>query len=69
MAVQISVCQPDDLKVELLDLQGRIVAVQSIHPGSTMAHFDVRKLYAGDYFVRISTAQGLFVERVVILKD
>lgn len=69
MVVQISVCQPDDLKVELLDLQGRIVAVQSIHPGSTMAHFDVRKLYAGDYFVRISTAQGLFVERVVILKD
>ena len=69
MAVQISVCQPDDLKVELLDLQGRIVAVQSIHPGSTMAHFDVRKLYAGDYFVRISTAQGLFVERLVILKD
>ena len=69
MAVQILVCQPDDLKVELLDLQGRIVAVQSIHPGSTMAHFDVRKLYAGDYFVRISTAQGLFVERVVILKD
>ena len=69
LAVQISVSQHQDVKVELLDLQGRIVAVQSILTGSTMAHFDVRKLYAGDYFVRVFTPQGSFVERVVILKD
>jgi hypothetical protein len=52
LAVQISVSQHQDVKVELLDLQGRIVAVQSILTGSTMAHFDVRKLYAGDYCAR-----------------
>ena len=69
LAVQISVSQHQDVKVELLDLQGRIVAVQSILTGSTIAHFDVRKLYAGDYFVRVFTPQGSFVERVVILKD
>ena len=69
LAVQISVSQHQDVKVELLDLQGRIVAVQSILTGSTMAHFDVRKLYAGDYFVRVFTPQGSFVERVLILKD
>jgi hypothetical protein len=69
LAVQISVSQHQDVKVELLDLQGRIVAVQSILTGSTMAHFDVRKLYGGDYLVRVFTPQGSFVERVVILKD
>ena len=69
LAVQISNGQQQDVKVELLDLQGRIVAFQSIFPGSTMAHFDVRKLYAGDYLVRVFTPQGSFVERVVILKD
>jgi hypothetical protein len=69
LAVQISNGQQQDVKVELIDLQGRIVAVQSIFAGSTMAHFDVRKLYAGDYLVRVFTPQGSFVERVVILKD
>ena len=69
LAVQISNGQQQDVKVELIDLQGRILAVQSIFPGSTMAHFDVRKLYAGDYLVRVFTPQGSFVERVVILKD
>jgi hypothetical protein len=69
LAVQISNGQQQDVKVELIDLQGRIIAVQSIFPGSTMAHFDVRKLYAGDYLVRVFTPQGSFVERVVILKD
>jgi hypothetical protein len=69
LAVQISNGQQQDVKVELIDLQGRIVAVQSIFSGSTMAHFDVRKLYAGDYLVRVFTPQGSFVERVVILKD
>ena len=69
LAVQISNGQQQDVKVELIDLQGRIVAVQSIFAGSTMAHFDVRKLYGGDYLVRVFTPQGSFVERVVILKD
>ena len=69
LAVQISNGQQQDVKVELIDLQGRIVVVQSIFAGSTMAHFDVRKLYGGDYLVRIFTPQGSFVERVVILKD
>ena len=69
LAVQISNGQQQAVKVELIDLQGRIIAVQSIFPGSTMAHFDVRKLYAGDYLVRDFTPQGSFVERVVILKD
>ena len=69
LAVQISNGQQQAVKVELIDLQGRIIAVQSIFPGSTMAHFDVRKLYAGDYLVRVFTPQGSFVERVVILKD
>lgn len=69
LAVQISNGQQQDVKVELIDMQGRIVAVQSIFAGSTMAHFDVRKLYGGDYLVRVFTPQGSFVERVVILKD
>ena len=69
LAVQISNGQQQDVKVELIDLQGRIVAVQSIFAGSTMAHFDVRKFYGGDYLVRVFTPQGSFVERVVILKD
>jgi hypothetical protein len=69
LAVQITNGQQQDVKVELIDLQGRIIAVQSIFPGSTMAHFDVRKLYAGDYLVRVFTPHGSFVERVVILKD
>jgi hypothetical protein len=69
LAVQISNGQQQDVKVELIDLQGRIVVVQSIFAGSTMAHFDVRKLYGGDYLVRVFTPQGSFVERVVILKD
>jgi hypothetical protein len=34
-----------------------------------MAHFDLRKMYSGDYLVRVNTPNAVITERVVVLRD
>ena len=54
IAVQARGLVAEDLRVDLLDLQGRLVQSSQIEKGSTMTHFDVQTVYAGLYLVRIS---------------
>lgn len=58
-----------DVRVELVDVQGRIVDVQTVFAGSTMAYFDIRKRYAGNYWLRYFSTAGNYTEPVVILRD
>jgi hypothetical protein len=51
-----------------------LVRIEEFSPAEAAAIMNlsvkaVRKLYGGDYLVRVFTHQGSFVERVVILKD
>ncbi|WP_201986917.1 YHYH protein [Hymenobacter rubidus] len=45
-----AVAQP----VDLLDLTGRVVAHQTLNPGSTMCYFDTQTLHTGVYLVRVN---------------
>lgn len=60
----VQVAQPNRQAqlVELLDLTGRTVRTQVLHPGSTMVYFDTQALYAGTYLLRVEGS----TQRVVI---
>ncbi len=53
LVVQTTVATRDAQPVELLDLAGRVVARQTMWPGSTMCYFDTQALHAGTYLVRV----------------
>ena len=52
-----AVAQP----VELLDLTGRVVARQTLFPGSTMCYFDTQALHTGVYLVRVNGGSAVRV--------
>ncbi len=52
-----------------MDLEGRVMDQQTVYAGSTMAHYDLRKMYTGDHLVRVNTPNAVITERVVVLRD
>lgn len=68
IAVQLGGLVSEDLQVDLMDISGRVVSTSKINKGRTIAYFDVQTVYAGVYFIRISsngyqTAQKVIIDR------
>jgi YHYH protein/Secretion system C-terminal sorting domain len=68
IAIQLGDLVKEDYKVELLDITGRMVQKTQINKGMTIAYFDTQALYAGTYFVRISSGQAQTTRKVVVHK-
>ena len=68
VAVQVNNVSNDNLVVELFDLQGKMVQQTMIYQGSTIAYFDTRTVYAGDYIVKISKGTDALSKRITIVK-
>jgi len=66
IAIQVDGLLKDDLKVELIDLSGKIVKETMMHKGSTIAFFDVSTVYNGAYIITISNANGIRSSKVKI---
>lgn len=66
LAVQVGELVRDNLKVELLDIQGKKIASTQINKGATIAYFDVQTLYEGIYLVKISNEKYNLTRKVVI---
>ncbi len=63
LVVQATVAARTAQTVELLDLTGRVVARQTLFPGSTMCYFDTQTLHSGTYLVRAAgTVTRVLVE-------
>ncbi|MBY0425859.1 MAG: YHYH protein, partial [Cytophagales bacterium] len=67
IAVQINEINRENIKIELYDLLGRLVQSTTLFQGSTMAYFDTRTLYAGEYIVRISGSNLATSKRVTVI--
>ena len=61
LVVQTTLSTASAQPVELLDLAGRVVARQTLFPGSTMCYFDTQTLHAGVYLVRVSGGPAMRV--------
>ena len=56
-----------DLEVELLDLQGKIIQRTKINKGQTIGNFDIHNVYSGVYFVKFSY-NGKNLSRKIIIE-
>ncbi|MEN9339896.1 MAG: hypothetical protein RIQ62_1208 [Bacteroidota bacterium] len=66
LAVQINKVQSVDLHLQLLDINGRLVQQSTIYQGSTLAYFDTRTLYDGEYIVKLSDGKQVHTEKVIV---
>lgn len=69
LAIQMIDLVKEIIVVELFDITGKQIDRTEINPGSTIAYFDTRKLYAGNYIVRLSNSNDVFTKHVIITKD
>lgn len=68
VAVQLANAAPQDYRVSLFDLQGRLVLNTTLYQGSTIAYFDTRTCYEGQYIIQISSDQESWTRKVEIIK-
>lgn len=68
IAVQLNDLNRENLLIELVDLSGKVVQSTNINPGSTIAYFDTKTIYAGAYLIRVSNKQQIFNQKILITK-
>ncbi|MBP9161357.1 MAG: YHYH protein [Flavobacteriales bacterium] len=68
IAIQVTGLNKENLAIDLTDATGRVVKSTTLTKGMTIAYLDVQTLYAGNYFVKISGANGSTSERVIIAR-
>lgn len=68
IAIQLNDLTKENIKIELFDMAGRLVATSWILQGSTITNFDSQALYAGEYLIRISNDYEATTRKVTVLK-
>ncbi len=68
VAVQFGTVSQSDFEVILADLQGKVVQKTKIYQGSTIAHFDTKTLYSGEYIVTIQNGSTMLSKKIMIVK-
>ena len=67
--IQLLGLNVEALNLELFDMNGILVEKTSLLPGSTIAYFDTKTLYSGQYLVRLSDNKSVIVKKVLVTKD
>ncbi len=68
IAVQLNNLTYENVAIELYDITGRLQQKTTLYQGSTIAYFDTKTLYNGDYVVKIMSSAGVVSQRVSILR-
>ena len=68
VAVQLNNLAKENVTVELVDLAGRLIQQTTLYQGSTIAYFDTRTVYAGEYLIRLQSGKEVLSSRVSIVK-
>lgn len=68
IAVQVNSVNYDNIDVELYDITGKFIQKTVLYQGSTIAFFDTRTLYSGEYTIRISSKTGVLSKKVLLIK-
>lgn len=67
--IQLLGLNVEALNLELYNMNGILVEKTSLLPGSTIAYFDTKTLYSGQYLIRLSDNKSVVVKKVVVTKD
>lgn len=68
VAVQMPSLTKQDYSVELFDMKGKLVQKTTLYQGSTIAYFDLRTVYEGEYVIVLSNANGRVTKKIVVKK-
>lgn len=68
LAIQIEKGIQQQVNVNLYTLYGQLVAQTVIYQGSTIAYFDTKTIYAGEYIIRITDGTQEISKKVSIVK-
>jgi hypothetical protein len=66
LIVQLNGLNKTNTQIELVDLNGKIVASQTINQGSTIGYIDVSTIYDGNYIVKIITENQIKTISIVV---
>lgn len=55
-----------DLKIEMFDVNGKLILKDTLIQGSTMCYLNLQTLYAGIYFVKISDDKNSIIKKLVV---
>lgn len=67
IAVQLNNLNRENLDVELYDMNGKLVQKTILYQGTTIAYFDTKTLYAGQYFVRLGK-NGSYLNKAIVIE-
>ncbi len=67
IVAQIKGLNAEEWRVDLFDLNGKLIQTTRLLPGSTMAYVDARTLYSGEYMLVFTHEQGQFTRRVSVV--
>ena len=68
IAIQINDIAKENRGIRLYDLMGRLIQSTNLHQGSTIAYFDTRKLYSGEYVICVYIGNEVISKKVIISK-
>jgi hypothetical protein len=69
LIIQMVDLNKEILRVELFDMAGKLVETSTLLPGSTLAYFDTKTMYSGQYILRISNESSVLTKKVMITKE
>lgn len=66
IVVQMGSIVTQDYKIDLIDINGRIILSNKINQGQTLSYLDVQTIHSGIYFVKISDGVNTKTIKVII---
>ncbi len=69
IVVQLITMVKENITVELFDVTGNLADKTILYQGSTIAYFDTKKLYSGQYLVKISNGTESITKKVMVIKN
>ncbi len=66
VAVQLGSLTKENVLAELYDMTGRLMMKSMIYQGTTIAYFDTRTLYSGEYMIKIINGTEVINKKILI---
>lgn len=68
IAIQLNDLAKSNVQVEMYDMLGKQIQSSIIYQGSTIAYFDVRTVYDGQYLIKVISDNEVLTKTVTVLK-
>ncbi len=68
IAIQLTEATHQNIQIDLYDMSGKLVSRSQINQGSTIAYFDTRTFYAGEYLLVFNAGKEQLTRKIILTK-